>query len=165
MVRLYTSEAGSSSAILRLSNVYGNEEDLLDRVIPRFIMAGLSGDVIDIQGGDQVFDFTHINDTVSGICLAIENLQESSCAHSETYNIVTGKGTTMRYLVDLVEKGLGWEVKKARTNGRNYDVTRFVGDPQKASVSLGFKASILPDDGIPMTIERLRSIEKWNHNA
>ena len=77
MVRQYTERFGLRSCILRFSNVYGGSRDILDRVIPRFVLAGLQGDSIEIHGGDQMFDFTHIDDTVTGIVRAMELLQRT----------------------------------------------------------------------------------------
>lgn len=67
MIKRYSEKTGSSAVILRFSNVYGNERDILDRVIPKFILSALNKEKIEIHGGNQVFDFTHIDDTVNGI--------------------------------------------------------------------------------------------------
>ena len=47
--------------ILRFSNVYGSYNDHFDRVIPNFIIKALMGEDFIIQGGNQLFDFTHID--------------------------------------------------------------------------------------------------------
>ena len=74
---------------LRFSNVYGNESDILDRVIPRFVLKALSGDCLEIHGGNQIFDFTHIDDTVNGIAKSIEYISDGGwISDSQDYALV-----------------------------------------------------------------------------
>jgi nucleoside-diphosphate-sugar epimerase len=164
IVRQYTERFGLRSCILRFSNVYGGSRDILDRVIPRFILAGLQGDPIEIHGGDQVFDFTHIDDTVTGIVGAMNLLQRTgdnengSSSFCEDFHLLTGHGCTLQNVVSSIERHLGQDVAVRYTEPRNYDVERFQGDPAKARELLGFEASILPEAGVPRTIDRFREV-------
>ncbi|TLZ86243.1 MAG: NAD-dependent epimerase/dehydratase family protein, partial [Methanobacteriota archaeon] len=58
------------SVIFRFSNVYGSERDLPERVIPKFMRKALRGEDITLYGGEQVLDFTFIDDTIQGILRA-----------------------------------------------------------------------------------------------
>lgn len=164
MVRQYAERFGLRSCILRFSNVYGGSRDILDRVIPRFILAGLHGDPIEIHGGDQMFDFTHIDDTVTGIVRAMHLLQRmgdngnGSSSFCEDFHLLLGHGCTLQNVVSSIERHLGQDVFVRYTEPRNYDVERFQGDPAKARNILGFEASILPEAGVPLTIERFREV-------
>lgn len=147
--------------ILRFSNVYGNASDQLDRVIPRFILNALNGREITIQGGNQCFDFTHIDDVVVGIEAMISRLQEateSEMSLYEYYHLVTGAPTTLQQLVRIIEVRIGEELKVRYGPARSYDVERFYGDPTKASIELGFEARIGMEEGIGMTIDELRPL-------
>ncbi len=156
LVREYSKKLGLSSAILRFSNVYGNERDILDRVIPRFILSALKGEELEIHGGNQLFDFTHIKDTVNGIVKTIELLENNRGNYSEDFHILTGKGTTLQELVKIISQHLDQELDVVYKKSRNYDVEQFVGNPSKATEMLNFKADVLPERGILATIERYK---------
>ena len=58
---------GMRTAIVRFSNVYGRTHDHPDRVIPAFAHAAATGGQMRVDGGDNTFDFTHVDDVVSGV--------------------------------------------------------------------------------------------------
>ena len=155
-----TMENGLRSIALRFSNAYGNEKDIMDRVIPRFVMAGLRGERLEIHGGNQMFDFTHIDDTVEGIARSMELLESKAGTGSGPYfnefHILCGKGVTLQQLCGIISQNLRKDLDIAVTTPRTYDVDRFFGDPSKACEVLGFRASIDIDQGVAMTIARLR---------
>ncbi len=162
MIRQFTQEQGLNGAILRFSNVYGNERDILDRVIPRFILAALRGKGIEIHGGNQIVDFTHISDTVKGITTVIEFLEDhknNGNGHwCQDFHFLPGCPFTLQQVVNTISEHLDQEIPITITKPRSYDVERFHGDPGKAVKLLGFSASILPPEGIRMTINRYREV-------
>ena len=168
MIREFSEKNGSQAAILRFSNVYGNERDILDRVIPRFILAGLKDQPIEIHGGNQSIDFTHINDTVEGIVRTIDMFEKKdidpvrSDANGKTwcddFHLLPGNPVTLQQVAAAISDHLGSEVSVNYGDPRTYDVERFHGDPEKASQILGFKARIPPEVGIPMTLDRFRVV-------
>ncbi len=164
LVRKYANEQGLKAAILRFSNVYGNEKDIMDRVIPRFVIAALSGKNIEIHGGEQLFDFTHIEDTLNGIIKTIEYLSNhheiNSGSHVEDFHILTGKGTTLQEVVKIISLHLKNKPNVIYTDPRDYDVNKFYGDTSKARKILDFNAEILIQEGIPLTIKQFKEILK-----
>lgn len=161
LVRMYMRKCQSSGINLRFSNTYGNEHDILDRVIPNFILSALKGQPLNIHGGDQVFDFTHIDDVVDGILKAIDYLRQkhdSSESVLEDVHLSTGKGTTLQELTQIISESLGIVPEVEYSEARKYDVRRFVGDPTKAREVIGFSAKLLPSHGVPRTIERFRRV-------
>ena len=168
MVSEFSDQNRSQSAILRFSNVYGNERDILDRVIPRFVLSALKDEPIEIHGGNQSIDFTHIDDTVEGILRTIDMLerrQQNSIAPSDNgnsycndFHLLPGMPFTLQQTAVAISDHLGTEVPIHYTGPRNYDVERFHGDPEKATRVLGFKAQISPERGIPMTIDRFQGV-------
>jgi len=152
---------GLCSTILRFSNVYGDVNDIPDRVIPRFIMAGLKGRSVEINGGSQMFDFTHIDDTIEGILAAIQKLNSSSIkgeSFIDDFHLLTGTGTTLQEIVSFIEDSIDKNIIVRYSSSRDYDVDRFVGNPDKAQRELGFKARTLPSIGIPSTVEKYRRL-------
>lgn len=67
---------------VRPSAVYG-EYDVEDRVVSKFLGAALRGEVLRVDGADQILDFTHVDDTAMGIVLAATNDR----ANGQVYNI------------------------------------------------------------------------------
>jgi len=160
LVKQYVNKHRLNAITLRFSNVYGNEKDILDRVIPRFILAALRNETIEIHGGQQIFDFTHIIDTVEGIVKAIKFLEEidSNSGSYEHFHILPGRPSTLQKIVKIIADYLKKDLKVVHTPPRKFDVIRFYGDPSKAYEILGFRAKIFVEKGIPMTIERFRKV-------
>lgn len=162
MIRQFTREQGLNGAILRFSNVYGNERDIPDRVIPRFILAALKGKGIEIHGGNQIVDFTHISDTVQGINAVgefLENHKNNGNDHwCQDFHLLPGCPFTLQQVANTISEHLDQEIPITITKPRTYDVERFHGDPDKAAQMLGFKAMVLPREGIRMTIDRYREV-------
>jgi nucleoside-diphosphate-sugar epimerase len=85
----------------RFSNVYGSTRDLPSRVIPKFMMKALRGEDITLYGGDQVLDFTFIDDTISGIMNAYtKSLDGHRELLGEDFHFVTGRGVSVADLDD-----------------------------------------------------------------
>ncbi|MEA1985745.1 MAG: NAD-dependent epimerase/dehydratase family protein [Euryarchaeota archaeon] len=157
MVRDWSLRTGNPSVVLRFSNVYGNERDIMDRVMPRFILRSLKEQPLEIHGGKQMIDFTHISDTVDGIFKSMKYLG-NGCPLHDDFHLLTGNGTTLQEVADIISDHIGQDVQIVEKEGRNYDVDKFVGEPSKAIRKLNFKADITPEKGIPMTIDLFREV-------
>jgi nucleoside-diphosphate-sugar epimerase len=128
----YAKSKGTGCVVLRFSNVYGNEFDIMDRVLPRFIKCAHERVPITIQGGNQVIDFTYIEDTVNGITKSIERLQKYPKMIND-FHISPGIGWSLYELKSFIEELCERELCVQVENERDYDVTRFIGDPKKAN--------------------------------
>lgn len=158
----YHNEYGLNVGILRFSNVYGGPNDHLDRVIPKFILQCLNGDSVMIQGGGQLFDFTHVSDTVLGIRKMIETLSSlDGRGYCDDFHILTGRPTSLQELVSTIEKSTKRCSEIIYEPARTYDVEKFYGDPTKAEEQLGFSARVRIEDGIrkyvPLLEEHLKA--------
>ena len=69
-------------AIVRPSAVYG-EWDVEDRVVSKFITQAMRGECLQVNGANEVLDFTYVEDTAKGIALASTSEQ----ARNKIYNI------------------------------------------------------------------------------
>jgi len=170
MVERYSKEMGLKSCSLRFSNVYGNKNDILDRVIPRFIISALTDEPLEIHGGNQVFDFTHIEDTIDCIrrCMKyVESKGNGSDGYFyDVFHVVNGKGITLQELAGIISRKMDKELEIVYTDPRNYDVERFTGDPSKAMDLLGFKARTSVNDGVTSTVDLYRKLiaERGKHS-
>jgi len=140
---------------LRFSNVYGNLNDIYDRVTPKFIIKALLEEPICINGGKQIFDFTHIDDTIDGITKTIDYFQEipNNKPFYDVFHITTGTPSTLYDLVNNIETSVKKKIKIEHCKRRDYDVEKFVGDTKKAEKILKFKSKIDFKTGIKNTIK------------
>lgn len=82
LVRDYHRRGCFDYVIVRPSAVYG-ELDVEDRVVSKFILSAIRGEVLKVNGPDEVLDFTHVDDTAAGIVLAATK----EAAANSTFNI------------------------------------------------------------------------------
>jgi len=145
--------------ILRFSNVYGSPNDHFTRVIPQFIINALLKKDIIIQGGKQVFDFTHISDTVDCIMKATRILNDSENGYFNFFHVLTGNGTTLQDLISIIGKFHPIESEIQYRPARDYDVVRFYGNPDKAQEELGFVAKTDLQTGVKETINSFKKLD------
>ena len=153
---LFTSFAivnGNNCLILRFANVYGNEYDLFDRVLPRFINAIDSSTELTIEGGNQVIDFTHIDDTVDTILQAI-NYIEIQNNIIDDFHILPGIGWNLFQAIEYIENYLNKKAIIKINEKRNYDVEKFIGDPTKIKSILKSRDFLSLEDGLKLAIPK-----------
>ncbi|MCL7413138.1 MAG: NAD(P)-dependent oxidoreductase [ANME-2 cluster archaeon] len=151
LIRNYARLTNRPAIILRFSNVYGSIHDHATRVIPAFVRASVTGNEIRIDGEDHTFDFTHVDDIARTIRASVEHIEDGTLAGIETMNVVSGKGTTLKQLANLVKSISGAEIPITRGIPRNFDVDHFIGDPSHLEDMLG----ICCDTPLSTGIERL----------
>ena len=151
LMRNYARLTNRSAIIFRFSNVYGSIHDHATRVIPAFVRASVTGNGIRIDGENHTFDFTHVDDTARAIRAAVEHIEDESLTGIETINVVSGKGTTLKQLANLVKSISGEEIPITRGKPRDFDVDHFIGDPSHMENVLG----ICCDTPLSTGIERL----------
>jgi nucleoside-diphosphate-sugar epimerase len=82
LVRDYSRNDNLAHTIIRPSAVYG-PLDVQDRVIAKFMLAAMRGDVLNVNGAGETLDFTYVEDAADGIVSAA--LSENT--NNKTYNI------------------------------------------------------------------------------
>ncbi len=129
--------AGLTTAVVRLSNVYGCADDHADRVVPAFARAAATGGTLRLDGAENTFDFTHIDDVVAGLALLAARLGAGE-ADLPPVHLVSGTATTLAQLAALAVELGGDRARVVEAPARRYDVARFVGDPTRARALLGW---------------------------
>ena len=148
-------EVGLNTAIMRLANVYGCTEDHIDRVLPAFCRAASQGTSLRVDGNEHMFDFTHITDTVEGIKLIIEQLAQGE-NNLPPMHFLPGVGTTLREAAEMAVNAAGSGSTINEAQSRNYDVSRFIGDPSRTKALLGWEPKILPEQGISDLVSKFQ---------
>lgn len=88
--------------IIRPSAVYG-ELDVEDRVISKFMLAALRGEVLKVNGENEALDFTHVEDAADGIVAA--TLSDNT--DNRTYNITRSHSHSLLDAAKLAVKIAG----------------------------------------------------------
>ena len=149
---------GLSTVALRFFNVYGPGQD------PRSPYAGVIslfadrlrlGLPLDLHGdGGQVRDFVHVADVATFLLAA---MRRASCpdAGAATYNVCTGRPTTVRDLAATLADLAGREPEFRERPVRAGDVRRSLGDPSLAERDLGCRATTTLWEGLRGTLAAL----------
>jgi nucleoside-diphosphate-sugar epimerase len=142
--------------IFRFSNVYGNNFDLKDRVIPLFLRKAMNDEPLVIEGGEQVIDFTYIDDTVKSILKAAE-LLHIGAIDNDTIHLSPGRGNTLKTLITHIELLLDKNTNTIIKEKRDYDVVKFIGDPQHRIEVLGDMKFKSLYEGLEIYVENLKA--------
>ncbi len=129
---------GLRAMTVRFSNVYGRVSDYPDRVIPAFVRAVLAGTPMRLDGPDHSFDFTQVDDVVSGLLLLVAQLQ-AGAVKLPTLHFVSGEGTSLATLAQLIQDLAGRQVVLHSAPPSQLHVQRFVGDGTRAAQVLGWR--------------------------
>lgn len=147
---------GLSTAVVRLSNVYGSTDDYADRVVPAFARAAVLEERLRVDGADHTFDFTHIDDTVRGLLRIIDRLEQGR-RELAPMHLLTGQPTTLGELAELAVHIAGTDAPIIEAPPRSYDVCHFFGDPRKTEQLLDWSARIPIEEGLHRLISDFRN--------
>ncbi len=154
---------GLQTAIIRFSNVYGSTGDHSDRVIPAFCKAAAIGGTIRIEGGENIFDFTHIDDVIAGIIKVINKLQ-SRCFDLPALHLVSGHGTSLLQAAQIAKSFSKKLVKFLYAPSRIFDVNSFYGDPTLTGQLLDWRVKISIEEGIAQLVRDFRTEAAHDHS-
>jgi nucleoside-diphosphate-sugar epimerase len=136
----YSQSYGMNFIILRFSNVYGSPRDLPERVVPKFARLALNNERLPVYGGNQILDFTFIDDVVRCIKDAVKKaLDRDPGVINEDFLLSSGQGTSIMQLAKLIKSVFNSQSKIVVREGRGFDVSKFIGDSRKAKERLGFE--------------------------
>jgi nucleoside-diphosphate-sugar epimerase len=124
LVKDYSRRTGLSHIIVRPSAVYG-PYDVEDRVVSKFLLTAMRDGEIQVNGSDELLDFTYVDDAAAGITAAA--LTES--ATWGTYNITRGVAHTLLSAAELAVQIAGKGTIKINDRDQNF--------PSRGSLSIG----------------------------
>jgi len=158
LLKTYRKLYGLNYVTLRLANVYGSQRDLPQRVIPRFIDLSLKDSPLTINGGNQVIDFTFIDDVIDGIIKLVKKISEDGVElMGQDYNFATGHGTSVADLGKLIKKIFNSNSNLSFKKERRYDVQNFIGDYSKAKSAFFFEPKHSLLEGLEIYRKRLEN--------
>ncbi len=152
---------GGRGSIVRLSNVYGSIHDHSDRVIPAFCHAAATGNPIRVDGSDNLFDFTYIDDVIQGL-LAHLSLLSSIHEPLPPIHFVSGETTSLGEAARIARDASTFPLEIREAPSRDFDVATFAGDPSRALDLLGWKACVDVKQGMSRLINQYRLNSRLN---
>ena len=154
LCKIYSQLYGIRYVILRPSNVYGPRQPYWAggwyNFIAYWFQLAIQGKPIPIYGtGEQVRDYTYVEDTAKAYILAAENPD----AIGQTFLLPTGIGTTLNQLSKMILDITGSQAGSEYLPPRKGDIQRFVGSYKKASETLGWRPEIPLVEGLQREYE------------
>lgn len=147
------SKQGLITSILRFSNVFGGLNDHTNRVIPAFCYAALKNNPLYLEGRDNIFDFTYLEDVARGVVLAVNKILDKVCL--PPIHFTTGRGISLAEASSII-------ISQSNSNSicinkapRNFDVSKFYASPQRAKDLLGWEPLYTFENSISNYLELL----------
>ena len=147
LLEYYAKLAGLKTVNLRLYSIYGYWEEP-DRLMSRLIENVRQKKLPPLVSPDISRDFVFVEDCIEAFVDAALNLTTETSGKS--YNIATGKKTTIADLVDTSRQTFGIEqepVWGSMTN-RKWDLAEWYGDPSAFEKDFGWVARTSLQDGL-----------------
>jgi UDP-glucose 4-epimerase len=147
---IYNLMYGLDYAILRISNCYGEGQELHSGqgAVPVFLDKALKGNNIEIWGdGTVVRDYVYIDDVIKALLLVVD------CNSNERiFNIGSGVGYSINQILDAIEDVVGKKVLRVYKQSRSCDVPVNVLNVDRAKLVLRWTPQTNLKDGIKRLI-------------
>ena len=142
---------------LRLYSVYGPLEDS-SRLIPNLVRHALDGGYPPFVSPETSRDFVYVDDVCDAFIAAAARMTPD--IHGESFNIGTGRRTTIRDLADTARRtfGLTQPAEFGAMPGRHWDVDAWYAAPGKAARLLGWSAATPLTEGLRRTANWIESL-------
>lgn len=147
LLEYYAKVAGLKTLNLRLYSIYGYWEEP-DRLIPRLIENARKKGLPSLVSPDISRDFVFVEDCVEAFLDAALKIDDEKSGRS--YNIATGRKTTMGDLVEVTRKAfsIAKEPEWGSMSNRKWDLAEWFGDPTAFETDFGWKARTSLEDGL-----------------
>ncbi|MFQ5493381.1 MAG: UDP-glucose 4-epimerase GalE [Candidatus Dojkabacteria bacterium] len=159
ILRCYSEFYGVNALALRYFNPSGSYNGVLGErhqpethLIPRLLHSLIAGDFemqifgtdYDTPDGTTVRDYIHVLDLAEAHVKSIEYLEQNN--GFDVFNVGTGKGASIREVIDTIEKVTGKKLKYSESGRREGDSARLVADTAKINKLMGWKSKYLLED-------------------
>lgn len=147
-VRTYSEVYGFDAVVLRLSNLYGPYQNV-KKIVPMIISKSLADkDIVLKSSLSQGRDFCFVDDAVSAVISSLKNKK----AVGKTLNIVSGKNTSLGYLVKVIIEKTKSKSKVVSLSKQRLESARKKYSYSLTTKTIGWKPKFSIDKGIEKTI-------------
>lgn len=150
---LYNNVHGIKACSLRLTNTIGPRmriRDARQTFLGVWIRQVLTGKPFEVWGGDQLRDFTYVDDCVNAMLLAASN----DAAFGQIFNIGGGRRVSLRELADLLLTVAGqgeYLIREYPEERKKIDIGDYYADDSRLRALLGWK----PETELPEGLARI----------
>ncbi len=156
---LYSAVHGIRSTVLRLTNTIGPRmrvKDARQTFLGVWIKHVLSGEPFEIWGGDQLRDFTYVDDAVEAFLLAAT----TPGTEGGVFNLGGPRRVTLRELADLVVAAAGggrYVVRAFPRDRKKIDIGDYYADDRRFRKLTGWKPRTSVREAVERTVEYFRA--------
>lgn len=160
---LYHRVYGMRTCALRLTNTYGPRmriKDARQTFLGIWIRLLLEGKPFEVWGGDQLRDFTYVDDAVDALMLCAD----SDRAVGEVYNLGGCEVVTLQQLAELlvdINGGGRISVREFPKDRKSIDIGDYYADYHNIQDALGWQPYVALKDGLSRTLEYYRNNLKF----
>jgi UDP-glucose 4-epimerase len=155
---LYNNVYGVRACALRLTNTYGPRmrvKDARQTFLGIWIRLLLEGCPFEVWDGDQLRDFTYVDDAVNAFLAAAESEETGG----EVFNVGGDQHVSLRELADMVVKVAGfgeYSMKSYPADRKRIDVGDYYADYSRLEAVVGWRPQIAVAEGLTHTIDFYR---------
>lgn len=151
---LYSQVYGIKASVLRLTNTYGPRmriKDARQTFVGFWIRLLLENKRFEVWGGEQLRDFTYVDDAVEALLLAATK----DSAVGEPFNLGGLEIVSLKELAELLTKinGKGkYRICKFPPERKKIDIGDYYSDYSKIKQALGWNPKVALEDGLSKTL-------------
>jgi UDP-glucose 4-epimerase len=155
---LYNNVYGIRTCALRLTNTYGPRmriKDARQTFLGIWIKLLLEGKPFEVWGGEQLRDFTYVDDAVEVFLLAAVREE----AIGQVYNLGGCEVINLRELAELSVKANGggkFQVREFPANRKRIDIGDYYANDQRIRSELGWTPQVNLQEGLARTMDYYR---------
>ena len=129
-------------------------------VIEKIITNMLRGvETLTLGDPNPIRDFIFIDDVIEGYMSILRKFQEDDSIIGEVFNLSTGRGVTIKQLVEIAKKVTGWDGEVIwNTHVRPADIKILIGDNSRAKDMLKWSPKYDLEEGLKKTAEDWKSV-------
>jgi UDP-glucose 4-epimerase len=156
---LYNNVYGIRACALRLTNTYGPRmrvKDSRQTFLGIWIRLLVEGKSFEVWGGEQLRDFTYVDDAVEAFLQAAAREE----ANGQVFNLGGCEEINLRDLADLLVKANGsgeFQVREFPAERKRIDIGDYYADDRGIRSELGWTPLVNLQEGLARTLEFYRS--------
>jgi nucleoside-diphosphate-sugar epimerase len=159
LVKDYARRTGMEYVIIRPSAVYG-PLDVEDRVVAKFMLRAMRGQVLNVNGAGETLDFTYVDDAADGVVAAA---LEAGAAN-DTFNITKSHSVSLLQAAEMIVKIVGSGTIECRDKDADFP-SRGALNIDKARQVLGFDPKVDVEEGFQNYYHWLNNSVYWSPQA
>jgi len=155
---LYNNVYGIRACALRLTNTYGPRmrvKDARQTFLGIWVKLLMEGKTFDVWGGEQLRDFTYVDDVVEALLLAATKEE----AYGQIYNLGGCEVITLRELAKLLVKVNGsgeFQVREFPDDRKRIDIGDYYADDSRIRSELGWVPLVNLEEGLNRSLDYYR---------